>query len=175
MIRRTKITLLVGGAVLALAGVGTGLALAQGSNPSPPPAPPSSTAPAPSSVAPAPPGMHHGRGPHCNGHRWDGHRGPGGLLARIQHGEATVSTNSGYQVIDIQRGTVESVNPGQLTVRSADGFSATYTVDSSTKIRKNRKAVDINQVVVNDRVTVLATKSGDTATATHINDIGPAR
>ena len=163
MIRRTKITLLVGGAVLAIAGVGTGLALAQGGNPSPPPAPPSST-------APAPPGMHHGRGPH-----WDGHRGPGGLLARIQHGEATVSTNSGYQIIDIQRGTVDSVSSGQLTVRSADGFSATYTVDSSTKIRKNRKTVDINQVVVNDRVMVLATNSGNTATATHINDTGPAK
>ncbi|HET9255834.1 MAG TPA: DUF5666 domain-containing protein, partial [Pseudonocardiaceae bacterium] len=79
------------------------------------------------------------------------------------------------QVVDIQRGTVDSAGPGTLTVHSADGFSATYTVDDSTKIRKNRQASDISQVAANDQVTVLATKTGDTLTATRIDDSGPAK
>jgi Domain of unknown function (DUF5666) len=104
-----------------------------------------------------------------------GHGRNGGLLAHIEHGEATVDTGNGTQVVDIQRGTVDSANPGQLTVRSADGFTATYVVNNSTKIRKNRLASDISQVVANDRVMVLATKTGNTVTAEHITDTGVAK
>ncbi|MBV8992768.1 MAG: hypothetical protein JO287_03480 [Pseudonocardiales bacterium] len=78
--------------------------------------------------------------------------------------------NNGAQVIDIQRGTVDLVGPGTLTIHSTDGFSATCTVDSSTKIRKNRVSNDISQVATNDRVTVVAIKAGDTVTVQHIND-----
>lgn len=157
MIHRTKIILLAGAAVLVIAGVGTGIALAQNSNP------PAPISPAPSSAAPVPQGMrdeHHG----------DGRRG--GLLARVVHGEATVNTDHGYQVVDIQRGIVGSSKSGQLTVRSADGFTATYVVNNSTKISKKRKTSDISQVAANDRVTILATKTGSTRTATRIGDTG---
>jgi hypothetical protein len=166
MISRTKMTLLTGAAVLAIAGAGTGIALAQSSDP------PSPTPPAPSSSAPEPDGMSRCHDGH-DGH--DGHGRRGGLLARIEHGEATVTTDQGDRVIDLQRGIVNSANSGQLTVRSADGFTATYVVDNSTKIRKDRKASDISQVVANDRVLVLATKAGGTITATGIRDTGPAR
>jgi hypothetical protein len=154
--RRIKVTLLTGAAVLAIAGAGTGVALAQSSDP------PSPTAAALSSAAPAPNGMPHGHGRHR------------GLLARIEHGEATVRTNHGSQVFDFQRGIVDSANSGRLTVRSADGFTATYVVNNSTKIRRDRKAGNISQVVAKDRVSVVATKTGGTATATRIRDTGPA-
>jgi hypothetical protein len=156
MIKRTKRVLLVGVAALALAGMGTGIAFAQGSDtPSPTPTP---------SNSPKPQGMRHG------------HSGNGGLLSRIEHGEATVDTsNGGTQVVDIQRGTVASSSSGQLTVRSADGFTATYTVNNSTTIRKNGKPSDISQVVVNDRITVVAVKTDSTITAQRINDTGPAQ
>jgi len=98
-----------------------------------------------------------------------------GLLGRIEHGEATVDTNHGYQVIEVQRGIVDSANSRQLTVRSADGFSATYVVNNSTKIHKDRRARDIGQVAANDRVIVLAIKTGSTTAATRIGDLGPAR
>lgn len=101
-----------------------------------------------------------------------GHGRRGGLLARVVHGEATVNTDHGYQVVDIQRGIVGSSKSGQLTVRSADGFTATYVVNNSTKISKKRKTSDISQVAANDRVTILATKTGSTRTATRIGDTG---
>ncbi|HEY6424537.1 MAG TPA: hypothetical protein VIY28_15075 [Pseudonocardiaceae bacterium] len=163
MISRTKMTLLVGAAVLTIAGVGTGIAVAQTSSQ------PSPTPPTPSSSAPAPNGMHHGRG---------GPHGPGGYqgaLNRVEHGEATVRTDNGFQVIEVQRGTVASVSPTQLSVRSADGFTGNYVVDSSTKIRKDRKDSTIGQVAVNDQVTVMAIKTGDTATAKRIGDGAPGR
>jgi hypothetical protein len=156
--RRIKVTLLTGTAVLAIAGTGTGVVLAQSSDP------PSPTAVALSSATPAPQhGMPHGHGRH------------GGLLARIEHGEATVTTNHGDQVVDFQRGIVASASSGRLTVRSADGFTATYVVNNSTKIRRDRKVGNINQVVANDRVIVVATKAGGTTTATRIHDTGPAK
>jgi hypothetical protein len=164
MIRRTRMSLLAGVAVLTIAGTGTGIAFAQGSDP--PSAPPTgspSPSPSPPSITPAPHGMRHGHGRQ------------GGLLARIEHGEATVDTGNGSQVVDIQRGVVDSASPGQLTVRSTDGFTATYVVNNSTKIRKNRKASDISQVVAHDRVTVLATKTNNTATVEHITDTGAAK
>jgi Domain of unknown function (DUF5666) len=155
MIKRTKMTVLTGVATLALAGVGTGIAFAQSTDPpTPTPSPPSSP-------------EHHGAR--------HGHGGYQGLLGRIEHGEATVDTGNGTQVVDLQRGTVDSASPDGLTVRSADGFTATYTVNNSTKIRKDRKASDISQVATNDRVIVLATKAGNTVTATRINDTGPAK
>lgn len=172
MISRTKMTLLAGAAVLVIAGAGTGIAFAQSSDP-PSPAPPT-----PSSAAPAPQGMSHCHDGH-DGHGRHGthgrHGGHGGLLARIEHGEATVTTDQGDRVVDLQRGIVNSANSGQLVVRSADGFTATYVVDNSTKISKGRKASDIGQVAANDRVIVLATKAGSTITATNIRDTGPAR
>ncbi|MGH3684148.1 MAG: hypothetical protein ACRDRU_27380 [Pseudonocardiaceae bacterium] len=163
MIRRTKMSLLAGVTALAIAGTGTGIAFAQSSDPSAPPTDPPSPSPSAPSSTPAPHGMHHGHGRN------------GGLLAHIEHGEATVDTGNGTQVVDIQRGTVDSANPGQLTVRSADGFTATYVVNNSTKIRKNRQTSDISQVVANDRVMVLATKTGNTVTAEHIDDTGVAK
>jgi hypothetical protein len=160
MMKRTKVTVAAGVAALALASAGTGVAFAQTSDPTPSPTPTPSGSPAPH-------GAHHGHGGF----------GGGGLLSRIEHGEATVDTgtNNATQVIDIQRGTVDSAGSGTLTVHSADGFSATYTVDSSTKIRKDRKTSDISQVAANDQVTVVAIKAGDTLTAQRINDTGPAR
>jgi hypothetical protein len=169
MISRTKMTLLAGAAVLVIAGAGTGIAFAQSSDP-PSPAPPT-----PSSTAPEPQGMSHCHDGH-DGHGMHGMHGMhGGLLARIEHGEATVTTDQGDRVVDLQRGIVNSANSGQLIVRSADGFTATYAVDDSTKIRKDRKASDISQVAANDRVIVLATKAGSTITATNIRDTGPAK
>jgi hypothetical protein len=158
MLSRTKMTLLAGIAVLAIAGVGTGIAFAQSSDP-PSPAPPTS-----SSAAPAPDDMPHGHGRH------------GGPLSRIVHGEATLATKDhGYQVVDLQRGIVDSINSGRLTVRSADGFTATYVVNGSTKILKDHKSSDISQVLAKDRVTIMATKTNGTVTATHIRDSGPAK
>jgi hypothetical protein len=62
-----------------------------------------------------------------------------------------------------------------VSVKSLDGFTATYVVDANMKVRKNRANASIGDVQTGDQVRVLAGKSGNTVTAQRINDSGPAQ
>ena len=151
-----------GGVALALAGTGAGVAVAQTS---PTPAP--STNAAPNGAAPnnnAPKAHAPGAKKHAKG-----------LLARVEHGEFTTHTTSGDKVLDVQRGTVSAVDADTITVKSTDGFTATYTINPTTKVHKDKKAAQVSQIAVNDRVQLVAVKSGSTDTAQHVGDAGPAK
>lgn len=137
----SKLTLGAGAALVGLAALG-GVAWAQSAG----------TPSAPAAHAAKP---HHGK------------RNP---FARIEHGEATVAARGGDRVVDVQRGQVTAVGPTSVSVRSKDGFTASYAVDQGTKVRKARKDSDIGQVKPGDQVGVVAWKNGATATAKHIND-----
>ena len=101
--------------------------------------------------------------------------GPGGIgfplgLGGAVHGQFVVpKSGGGYQTEDVQRGKVTTVSPTSLTVKSADGFSATYTVSSSTIVDAQRDG--IGSVKDGNQVYVTATVSGSTATATSISDL----
>lgn len=95
-----------------------------------------------------------------------GRFGPG---ADALHGEFVVPGKSGgYQTIDVQRGTVTAVSTSSLTVRSSDGYSATYTVTANSFVGANRDG--IGSVKNGDQIGVLAVKSGGTLTAVRIVD-----
>jgi hypothetical protein len=58
----------------------------------------------------------------------------GGLAGTVQHGEFTVQDATGTTaVMTFQRGTVTASSSISVTVKSSDSFSATYTIDSSTR------------------------------------------
>ncbi len=89
------------------------------------------------------------------------------------HGEYTVKGPNGYETIDERTGTVSAVSDTSgstwsLTVKSADGTSATFTVDSSTSVNGGESG--IASVKSGDTVDVTATVSSGTATATQITD-----
>ncbi|HJQ47632.1 MAG TPA: hypothetical protein VJ870_15145 [Amycolatopsis sp.] len=147
MLKKTKVIVGTAAAVAVLGGVGGGIALADTTTPTTP------STPAPGAAAPA----HHGK--------------PRAWASRVEHGEFTVGGKQ-TRVVAVQRGQVQAVSPTSITVRSADGFTATYPVDSATKVRKNNQASSISQVATNDRVTLLATKGGP---VTHLADSGPAK
>ncbi|HYS41514.1 MAG TPA: hypothetical protein VEO01_38350 [Pseudonocardiaceae bacterium] len=149
MMKRTKGALIAGTAVLAMAGVGGGIAFAANSTPST-----TTTSPAP--TAPA------------TGHQ---HRAYG----RVEHGQLTVRTKTGDQVLDVQRGQVTSVSATSVTVRSQDGFTATYGVSSTSIVRVQQKVSTIANVHTGDRVAVAAVHSGSTDTIRRIADAGPAK
>jgi hypothetical protein len=94
----------------------------------------------------------------------------GGWLRRLEHGEFTVRTKSGHEVIAVQRGQVTSVTATQITVKSADGFTATYTVDANTKVRKAKQAATIAAVHTGDKIGVFAVDNGSIETAKRIAD-----
>jgi hypothetical protein len=100
--------------------------------------------------------------------------GPGlrfGMLGGgVVHGQLTVpKSGGGYQTLDVQDGTVTAVSTGAVTVKSADGFTATYTVTSNTVV--GAQSAGIGSVKKGDQIFVTATVSGSTATAATIVDL----
>lgn len=160
MVKRTKTAVAVGTLALALAGTGAGVAAAQTTTPA---APPTSTTTAPH-PAPHP-------APHAGKHHGKHH----GQMRAVEHGELTVHTKAGDKVIDVQRGVVTAVNASSVTVKSTDGFSATYTVDTATKVHKDKKAAATSNITVNDRVRLQAVKTATAVTAQRIGDRGPGK
>jgi hypothetical protein len=165
--------------VLAGAGVAVAATSSPGS-PSPSPSAPPSASP-PASAVP-PPGralppkgswrIHGGPVPFGPGLLGPGLLGPGllgGPFGAV-HGTVVVpKSGGGYQTITFQNGKVTAVSSTSITLRSADGYSRTYQVTSSTMVNAQRDGIgsikDGNQVMVD------ATMSGSTATAARIIDL----
>lgn len=87
------------------------------------------------------------------------------LLKRALHGEVTVGGKKQTRVLAFQRGSVEKVTPAAITVKSTDGFTATYVVNADTKVRKDGEAAKTSDIGVGHKVRVVARKDGQTSTA----------
>jgi hypothetical protein len=156
-----------------LAGAGVAVAATGSSSPapsasSPPPASAPSSSPLPPKGPPKDLPWHivHRGGPFAFGPA-----GPlgGGLFGAV-HGTVVVpKSGGGYQTVAFQNGKVTAVSSTSITLRSADGYSHTYQVTSSTMVDAQRDGIgsikDGNQVVVD------ATVSGSTATAVRVLDL----
>jgi len=158
---------LAGVAVIALLG-GAGAALASTGSGSPSGSPNAVAAsPAPSPAQSGLPGPGSGR----PGFRRFGAGGIGfGGVFGALHGQLVVpKSGGGYQTVDVQNGQVTAVSTGSITLKSADGFSKSYAVTSTTVVDAQRDG--IGSVKVGNQVTLLATVSGGTATAASITDL----
>jgi hypothetical protein len=82
------------------------------------------------------------------------------LAARALHGTFTVQRKSGPAVVDVQRGQVTRSDAGSVTVRSTDGFEATYGIDPATRVRKDKKPAAIAALTTGAKVNVLAADAG---------------
>ncbi len=154
---------LAGVAVVALLG-GAGAALAATTSGSPAGSPNAVAAsPAPSPAQPGAPGQPRRPGFHRFG------IGLGGVFGAL-HGQLVVGKpGGGYQTVDVQNGQVAAVSTTSITLKSADGFTKSYAVTSSTLVDAQRDG--IGSVKVGNQASVLATVSGGTATATNIADV----
>jgi hypothetical protein len=154
--RRTAKTIAAGlGTVALAAGVGAGLANA---DPEQIPAASPSATPSPTDKA-------------DQKHKADHIRRHPGLLRRALHGEATLGGDN-QRVVVFQRGVVEAVSENSLTVKSEDGFSGSYVLNTETRIRKEKQEASRSDINVKDRVRVLATKDGSILTAIVVRDRG---
>lgn len=154
--------LVIAGVAAAALVLGAGAAMAATSgSPASATAAAAAAAPSPSPSPPAPPGRHYGG-------RFGGGMGFGGLFGAV-HGQFVVQRpGGGYQTMDIQRGSVTAVSATAITVKSSDGFTHTYQVVSSTNVDAQRDG--IGSVKTGNQVTVTATVSGGSATASSILD-----
>jgi hypothetical protein len=94
--------------------------------------------------------------------------GLGILGGGVVHGTVTVHNGSGYKTVQVQTGTVSSVDSGQITVASPDNYTFMYTVVPSTTV--NAQAGGIGSVSKGDHVSVIATEMNGKETATNITD-----
>ena len=167
-------------AVGVLAGAGVAVAATSSSSPTPTPsASPSASAKPPSRGLP-PKGA-------WRIHGAPGHLGPafgvpgmfgpafggpgmfGGLLGAV-HGTVVVpKSGGGYQTVAFQSGKVTAVSSTSITLRSADGYSHTYPVTSSTIVNAQRDG--IGSIKAGNQVVVTATVSGSTTTVIRIIDV----
>jgi hypothetical protein len=84
------------------------------------------------------------------------------LGRNVEHGEVVVDTKDGPKTIVVQRGTVTAITATTITVKSADGYTATWTFGSPLHVVEHRSTIQPKDVAVGAAVGVAGTKQGDT-------------
>lgn len=80
-----------------------------------------------------------------------------GMMRDVLHGSLTVATDDGTAVVDVQRGEITAASATSVTVRSSDGFVATYAIGADTSVRRDRDSATGADLAVGDTVRVRAT------------------
>ena len=95
-----------------------------------------------------------------------GFGGPRGAI----HGEFVAPDGSGgFRTVAMQMGDVTSVSSDSITVKSADNYSRTYSVDQNTVVNSGRDG--IANVKNGDKVAVNAVVTSGKAAARSIQDM----
>lgn len=101
-----------------------------------------------------------------------GRRGGGyssGPLTNAVHGDFVVRTSTGgFATERFQIGRVTTVGSNSLTLTSQDHYVGNYLITGTTVL--NHGAMTLSDVKPGDAVTVVATLSGNTASATTVSD-----
>src|SRR5215468_184350 len=93
----------------------------------------------------------------------------------LLHGERVVKDKDGTIItVDVQRGTVTAVSESSMTVRSSDGTTWTWTLNSDTRVRgADLKKEAVSSIKVGNTVGVAGQRIADTRTARAIGDPPP--
>jgi type VI secretion system secreted protein VgrG len=98
----------------------------------------------------------------------------GGLLGRGLHGSFVVEDpDGGYQTVLSQHGTPTAVSDSSITVRSADGFVATYRLTDESVVMTGPEGAD--SIAEGADVAVTALKTGSSARAVHVVDLSQVK
>jgi hypothetical protein len=87
------------------------------------------------------------------------------LRKNTLHGSVTVQGKDGVKTIVVQRGTVTAVSATSVSVKSTDGFTATWTFGDPLRIVQARKKVATSALKTGQTVGVAGTQSGATTSA----------
>lgn len=118
-------------------------------------------APAPSASAGAQAGPQDRRG--GKGQEWrKRHRARVLLRKNTLHGEVVVqSRDGGTKTVAVQRGEVTAIDGRQMTVKSSDGFTMTWTFDDQLRVIERRHTVLSGDIKVGTTIGVAGTRDGD--------------
>jgi hypothetical protein len=81
------------------------------------------------------------------------------------HAEAVVKTDDGTKTVVVQRGTVTAIDAKSVTVKSADGFTVTWTFGNPITVIERRNQVQPSAIAVGATVGVAGEKSADATSA----------
>jgi hypothetical protein len=157
-------------AVGVLAGAGVAVAATSSSSPTPTPsASPSASAKPPARALPPKGAWRIHGAPGRFGPAFGGPGMFGGLFGAV-HGTVVVpKSGGGYQTVAFQNGKVTAVSSTSITLHSADGYTHTYPVTSSTIVNAQRDG--IGSIKAGNQVVVTASVSGSTTTVIRIIDV----
>ncbi|MGC4777961.1 hypothetical protein [Micromonospora chalcea] len=103
-------------------------------------------------------------GPDGKGERAEGnkrHRARVLLRRNTLHGEAVVRTrDGGTRTVAVQRGEVTAIDERSMTVKSTDGFTATWTFGDKLRVVERRTAIRSNDIKIGTTVAVAGAKDG---------------
>ncbi|MFJ8207009.1 hypothetical protein [Micromonospora chalcea] len=101
-------------------------------------------------------------GPDGKGERAEGnkrHRARVLLRRNTLHGEAVVRTrDGGTRTVAVQRGEVTAIDERSMTVKSTDGFTATWTFGDKLRVVERRTAIRSNDIKIGTTVAVAGAK-----------------
>lgn len=83
-----------------------------------------------------------------------------GLGRHVEHGQITIQTKDGDKTIVVQRGVITALTSTGMTVKSADGFTMTWTFDSSMRVIENRSTIQPSDVKAGETVGVAGVLDG---------------
>ena len=101
--------------------------------------------------------------------------GPGdhGPMGDVLHGQLVVQEPDGSVVTEqVQEGEVTAVSATSISVKSSDGFTATYVINADTRLERDH--ADGTAAQVGDAVHVHGTVDGSTVTAEDVDAMSPA-
>jgi hypothetical protein len=87
------------------------------------------------------------------------------LRKNTLHGEITMQGKDGVKTVVVQRGTITAVDGTTVSVKSADGFSLTWTLGDKARIVQDKKAVEASSLKSGTEVGVAGAKDGDKSVA----------
>ena len=87
------------------------------------------------------------------------------LKKNTLHGEMTVQGKNGVRTVVVQRGTVTVVDATTVSVKSADGFTQSWTFGDKLRVVQDRKTVATDAIKNGAEIGIAGAKDGDRSVA----------
>lgn len=81
------------------------------------------------------------------------------------HGEAVIQTQDGTRTVVVQRGTVAEIDSDSITVKSADGYTLTWSFGEPLRVIERRHTIEPTRIKVGTTVGVAGARENGSAVA----------
>jgi hypothetical protein len=83
------------------------------------------------------------------------------LRKNILHGDVVVQTKDGTKTVAVQRGEVTEISESSITVKSSDGYTATWSFASDLHVVRHSSTVKPEEIKAGTMVGIVGAKEGE--------------